>query len=132
MRIERWEPGRDGPFSESALHQKLVLRGYLHVRRSYPAGALAALPPANHDRLDAVVSGRLKVTLGGESAILTHGDLVIVPRGEMWRLEVVGAAPVHCLQAVRKRAAELIVLPDERVAYDVFRASSIARRASDT
>jgi mannose-6-phosphate isomerase-like protein (cupin superfamily) len=132
MRIERWTPARDGAFSESALHRKLVARGYLHVRRSYPAGARAALPAAHHDRLEAVVSGTLRVTLGAESAILRRGDLVIVPRGEMRALEVVGASPVYSLQAVRKRTADLICLPGESLAYDVFRASSIARRASDT
>jgi mannose-6-phosphate isomerase-like protein (cupin superfamily) len=101
MRIERWEPRRDGPLSESALRQKLEARGYLHTRRTYPSGAVAATQPADHDRVEAVASGMLKMTLGDESAILAAGDLVIVPRGEVRRLEVVGSAPVHCFEGVR-------------------------------
>jgi quercetin dioxygenase-like cupin family protein len=100
LRIERWDPRRDGPLSEVALRQKIEARGYTATPRQYPAGAVAAAQAAEHERIDAVVSGLLKVTLDGESAILTAGDVVFVPRGAVRRVEVVGTSPVHCLEAV--------------------------------
>jgi quercetin dioxygenase-like cupin family protein len=42
----------------------------------------------------------LKVTIDGESAILTAGDIVFVPAGAARRVETVGTSPVHCLEAV--------------------------------
>ena len=43
---------------------------------------------------------QIQITLDGEAAILTAGDLVIVPLGAVRRVEVVGSSPVHCLEAV--------------------------------
>jgi quercetin dioxygenase-like cupin family protein len=54
----------------------------------------------DRERVDAVVTGIVKVTLDGESAILTAGDMVYVPRGAVRRVEVVGAATAHCLDAI--------------------------------
>ena len=50
--------------------------------------------------MDAVVTGVVKITLDGESAILTAGDIVYVPRGSIRRVEVVGAHTAHCIDAV--------------------------------
>jgi quercetin dioxygenase-like cupin family protein len=52
------------------------------------------------ERIEAVVSGLVKVTIDGESAILTAGDVVFVPRGAARRVEVVGTSPASSLQAV--------------------------------
>ena len=46
------------------------------------------------------MAGILKITLDGESAILTAGDMVYVPRGAVRRVEVVGSSPAHCLDAI--------------------------------
>jgi quercetin dioxygenase-like cupin family protein len=61
---------------------------------------VAAAQSAEHERIDAVISGLLKVSIDGESAILTAGDIVYVPRGAVRRVEVVGSSPVHSLEAV--------------------------------
>jgi quercetin dioxygenase-like cupin family protein len=98
MRIERWDPRRDGPLSETALRQKLEERGYEVSARAYPAGTVAAAQADATERIQAVVNGLLKVTIDGESAILTAGDLVYVPRGAVRRLEVVGPSPALCLE----------------------------------
>jgi quercetin dioxygenase-like cupin family protein len=42
------------------------------------------------------------VTIDGESAILTAGDLVFLPRGAVRRLEVVGPSPVLCLEGIAR------------------------------
>ncbi len=100
MRIERWDPRRDGPLTEGTLRQKLQSRGYRASARHYPPGTVATVPADTLPRIDAVVSGLMKITLDGEAAILTAGDLVIVPRGAVRRVEVVGSSPVHSLEAV--------------------------------
>ncbi|HEX5473213.1 MAG TPA: cupin domain-containing protein [Vicinamibacterales bacterium] len=103
MRIERWDSRRDGPLTEGALRQKLEARGYLVSIDDWPAGAIVAAQAQAQDRIDAVVSGLLKVTLDDESAVLNAGDLVYVPRGVPRRVEVVGTAPARCLDGVSRR-----------------------------
>jgi mannose-6-phosphate isomerase-like protein (cupin superfamily) len=100
MRIERWDARRDGPLSETALRQKLESRGYQVFARTYPGGTVAAAPADLDEGIQAVVTGLLKVTIDGESAVLTVGDLVFVPRGAVRRLEVVGASTALCLEGV--------------------------------
>lgn len=104
MRIDRWDVRRDGPLTEAALEYKIRARGYDAETRTYPPGAIVAPPPDPYERVDAVVSGLLKLTIEGESAILTAGDLVLVPRGAVRRLEVVGTAPAHCLEGIFRQA----------------------------
>lgn len=100
MRIERWDPRRDGPLTEATLRKKLETRGYRASSRHHPAGSVTTVQADTLQRIDAVVSGLMKITLDGEAAILTAGDLVIVPRGAVRRVEVVGSSPVHCFEAV--------------------------------
>ncbi len=102
MRIERWDARRDGPLSETALNQKLESRGYQVSTRSYPGGTVAAAQADHDEGIQAVVTGLLKVTIDGESAILTAGDLVFVPRGAVRRLEVVGPSPALCLEGIAR------------------------------
>jgi quercetin dioxygenase-like cupin family protein len=102
MRIERWDARRDGPLSEAALRQKLEARGYQVSARSYPAGSVASAEADLGEGIQAVVTGLLKVTIDGESAILTAGDFVFVPRGAARRVEVVGPAPALCLEGIAR------------------------------
>lgn len=99
MRIERWDGHRDGSLSERALHDKLRALGYDPLPRPN-AGAIASARVHRRDRLEAVLAGLLKVTIDGESAILTAGDIVFVPAGSARRVETVGTSPVHCVEAV--------------------------------
>jgi quercetin dioxygenase-like cupin family protein len=102
MRIERWDARRDGPLSETALRHKLDSRGYQVSVRTYPAGTVTAVQPSPDEGIHAVVSGLLKVTIDEESAILSAGDLVLVPRGAVRRLEVVGPSAALCLEGVTR------------------------------
>jgi mannose-6-phosphate isomerase-like protein (cupin superfamily) len=102
MRIERWDARRDGPLSQTALQHKLDARGYEVSARSYPGGTVAAAQADLGERIQAVVTGLLKVTIDGESAILTAGDLVFIPRGAVRRIEVVGPSPAICLEGVAR------------------------------
>lgn len=100
MRIDRWDPRRDGPVTESALRHKVETIGYQVAAYAWPAGTVVPPQTQDRERVDAVVTGILKVTLDGESAILTAGDMVYVPRGAVRRVEVVGSATAHCLDAL--------------------------------
>jgi quercetin dioxygenase-like cupin family protein len=100
MRIDRWDPRRDGPVTEAALRQKVESCGYNVSTFAWPAGTVVPAQAQDRERVDAVVAGIVKVTLDGESAILTAGDMVYVPRGAVRRVEVVGAATAHCLDAI--------------------------------
>jgi len=100
MRIQRWDPRRDGPVTEAALRTKVESIGYQVSRFAWPAGTVVPPQTQDRERVDAVVTGIVKITLDGESAILTAGDIVFVPRGAVRRVEVVGSFPAHCLDAV--------------------------------
>jgi quercetin dioxygenase-like cupin family protein len=100
MRIDRWDPRQDGPVTEAALRRKFESNGYQVSTFSWPAGTVVAAQAQDRERVDAVVAGILKITLDGESAILTAGDIVYVPLGAVRRVEVVGPSTAHCLDAV--------------------------------
>jgi quercetin dioxygenase-like cupin family protein len=99
MRIDRWDPWRDGPVTEAALRHKVEAIGYEVSKYAWPAGTVVPAQTQYKERLDAVVTGIVKITLDGESAILTAGDIVYVPRGAVRKVEVVGSATAHCLDA---------------------------------
>lgn len=101
MVVEHWDERRDGPLSESALRSKLGARGYHVSRYVYPPGTV--FPEHTHgvDKIDAVVSGRFRMTLNGHAVVLERGDCVAVARGVPHSAEVVGDEPVVSLDATR-------------------------------
>jgi quercetin dioxygenase-like cupin family protein len=100
LRIERWDPRVDGPLTEAALRRKCELEDYHVTRRTYHPGAVLAAQSVDSDRIEAVVSGLLRLTIDGESAILAAGDAIFIPRGSVRRIEVVGSMPVVSLEAI--------------------------------
>ncbi len=101
IRIERWDTERDGPLSEQAMQEKLEALGYGVARYVYPPGTY--FPDHTHeiDKLDAVLSGRFRMTILNESAILEAGDSLRVPAGTVHSAEVIGDEPVISLDATR-------------------------------
>jgi quercetin dioxygenase-like cupin family protein len=106
MRIDRWDVRRDGALSDAALQQKVRSLGFMADARVYPAGAVVATQPDPRERIQAVASGLVKITIDGESAIVTAGDIVFVPRGAVRRLEVIGNTAAHCLEGRAQRASD--------------------------
>jgi mannose-6-phosphate isomerase-like protein (cupin superfamily) len=53
------------------------------------------------DKIDAVVSGHFRITMGAEEALLGAGDAVYVPGGVKHSAEVVGEEAVASLDAVK-------------------------------
>jgi quercetin dioxygenase-like cupin family protein len=99
--IEHWDERGDGPLSETALRRKLEARGYEVSRYVYPPGT--RFPEHTHgiDKIDAVLSGRFRMTLGGRAVVLQAGDCLAVPRGAVHSAEVVGDEAVVSLDATR-------------------------------
>jgi quercetin dioxygenase-like cupin family protein len=101
MKVERWNAARDGPLEEGALRAKLERRGYAVSRYVYPPGT--RFDPHTHDvdKLDAVLSGRFRMTMPEGEVVLEAGDVLAVPRGTVHSAEVVGEVPVVSLDATR-------------------------------
>ena len=102
MQVESWEQPRDGPLSEDALRRKLEQRDYQVSRYVYPPGT--SFPSHTHavDKIDGVLSGRFRITMGGQETVLEAGDCLAVPRGVLHSAEVVGSEPVVSLDAVKR------------------------------
>ncbi len=100
--VEKWNPSVDGTLSESALRRKLEGLGFSVSRYVYPPGT--CFPPHTHtvEKMDAMVSGRFRITLGDEEIVLGPGDAVLVPRGAEHSAEVVGSEPVISLDAIKR------------------------------
>ena len=65
MRIDRWDPRRDGAVTEAGLRQKVEACGYQVSTFAWPAGTVVAAQTQDKERVDAVVAGILKITLDG-------------------------------------------------------------------
>jgi len=100
MEVEHWNPDADGPLSEAALRDKLIRKGCTVTRYVYAPGTY--FPPHTHgvDKVDAVLSGRLRLTLHGQAVVLQAGDCLAVPRGVLHSAEVVGDEAVVSLDGV--------------------------------
>lgn len=101
MTVHRWNAAADGEFSEAALRARLEALGYRVARYNYPPGTV--FPDHRHavDKIDAVVSGRFRLVIGGHLALLGPGDWVAVPRGTVHNAAVVGEEPVVSLDAIK-------------------------------
>jgi quercetin dioxygenase-like cupin family protein len=103
MHIERWDAARDGELSEAALRQKLERQGYSVSRYVYPPGTYFPNHTHDVDKLDAVLSGALRITTNDGVADLGPGDAICVPRGAVHSAEVIGSQSVLSLDAVKVR-----------------------------
>jgi len=99
MQVERWDEETDGPFSEEALRSKLEARGYRVHRYTYPPGTWFDDHTHAVDKIDAVVSGRFRMTTEKGEVVLEPGDALAVPAGAVHAAEVVGDEPVVSLDA---------------------------------
>ncbi|MGD8783834.1 MAG: cupin domain-containing protein [Thioalkalispiraceae bacterium] len=99
--VIHWNPGTDGEFNEQAMYDKLAAMGYRVNRYIYPPGTLFPEHDHSMDKIDAVLAGRFKLTMQGESVILEAGDYLEVPRGIVHSAEVIGDQPVVSLDAIK-------------------------------
>lgn len=101
VNVEHWDRNADGPLTEAAMRRKLEARGYRVACYMYPPGT--SFPDHTHetDKIDGVLAGRFRMTMGGQSFVLEAGDCLSVPRGAVYSAEVVGDEPVVSLDATR-------------------------------
>jgi len=101
MNIEHWDEAKDGVFSEQALRKKLEKKGYSVSRYTYSPGTY--FPDHTHsvDKIDAVVSGRFRMTTPEGEVVLEAGDCLAVPSGTVHSAEVVGNTSVVSLDAIK-------------------------------
>jgi quercetin dioxygenase-like cupin family protein len=101
IKIERWGSGSNEPLSEAALVNLLERLGYRCTRYTYPAGTY--FPEHSHDvdKVDAVLKGRFKISLYGESVILMAGDYIYIPAKTTHSAEIIGNESVVSIDAVK-------------------------------
>jgi len=105
-RIYRWSAETDGDLSEQALRRKLEGMGYDVQRYDYPPGLWFARHVHEVDKIDAVLSGRFRISFPEGTVVLAAGDAVEVPAGIPHSAEVVGEEKVVSLDAVRRKGSE--------------------------
>jgi quercetin dioxygenase-like cupin family protein len=103
MKVEHWNSEADGLLTEAAFRKKLESRGYRVSKYVYPPQTYFSPHTHSEDKIDAVLSGRFRIGMAGESQILEAGDAIIVPANAEHEAEVVGNAPVVSLDAMKIR-----------------------------
>jgi quercetin dioxygenase-like cupin family protein len=83
------------------MRARLQAAGYRVMRYVYPPGTHFPEHSHGEDKIDAVLSGRFRMIMHGQSVILEAGDALAVPRGVVHSAEVVGDEAVVSLDAVR-------------------------------
>lgn len=101
MQVEHWDTERDGELTEQRLQRKLMARGCSVTRYVYPPGTVFPAHSHEMDKIDAVLAGRFRLRMGGQSVVLEAGDCVLVPRGAVHAAEVIGDQPVVSLDGVK-------------------------------
>lgn len=105
IRIKRWDALRDGPLTEAGLRKNLDAMGFETTSRTYSPGPIAAVHTDGRLRIQAVLSGEVRVTIDGESAILTAGDAIYIPGGGIRCVEVLGSPAAYCLEGAYRTDA---------------------------
>ena len=101
IKLERWNRDQEGDLTPDGLVRKLAVLGYETTPKTYRPGEYNADKRNPIDTIDAIVQGKLRVSLEGESRILHPGDCLFIPKGLVTSAEVVGDKPVICLEGTR-------------------------------
>lgn len=99
--IERWQRQRDGALDEDSLRAKLDKRGFRSARNVRPPCQVTDQHSHPVDKLEAVLSGRMRVSTPKGRFVLGPGDLIEIPAQMRYSFEVIGALPVVCLDGER-------------------------------
>jgi quercetin dioxygenase-like cupin family protein len=101
LKIQKWDTVKNGALSGTAMMNLLERQGYRCTQYTYPAGT--CFPEHSHslDKIDAVLKGRFKITMGGKSFILSAGDYVYIPANTPHSAEVVGNESVVSIDAIK-------------------------------
>ena len=86
------------------MRRKLEGSGYRVSRYIYSPGTCFPMHAHAKDKIDEVVSGHFRITMGAEQVLLGAGDAVYLPRGVEHSGELVGENAVASLDAVKNRS----------------------------
>ena len=102
MDVSRWSDRHDaGDPDAETIRAELEERGYTVSRHVYRPGTYFDEHTHRHDKIDAVVSGRFRMTVAGDEVVLEPGDWAAVPAGTTHTARVLGDEPVVSLDATR-------------------------------
>ena len=101
IKLDHWDRAIEGDLTPDGLVRKLAVLGYDSQQKTFRPGEMFPDMKIQIDTIDAVVQGKLKVSLEGESRILSPGDCLFIPKGHVTSVEVVGDKPVICLEGTR-------------------------------
>jgi diguanylate cyclase (GGDEF)-like protein len=103
LRLERWDQPADGPLSEQAMMQKLLVWGYDTSKQLLAPGASVEPRILEHELVVAALTGELRIEVEGHSMALKAGDCIVIPAGVELSMEVLGPKPVVKLTASRNK-----------------------------
>jgi len=101
LQVEHWNPEKDGVLSEQTMRRKMEQLGYRVARYIYSPGTFFPDHTHSTDKIDAVLSGSFRISMGKDSVVLKAGDLIYVPAGAEHSAEVIGNEPVVSLDGIR-------------------------------
>jgi quercetin dioxygenase-like cupin family protein len=101
MKIEHWNPEKDGLLSEQTMRRKLEQLGYRVTRYTYAPGTFFPAHAHATDKIDAVLCGSFRISMGKDSVVLKAGDFIHVPAGAEHSAEVMGNEAVVSLDGIR-------------------------------
>jgi quercetin dioxygenase-like cupin family protein len=101
LEIQHWNTETEGELTEQKMRHKLEEQGYSVSRYVYAPGTYFPDHTHGEDKIDAVLSGRFRMTMDGQSIVLEAGDCLSVPKGAVHSAEVVGGDSVVSLDAIR-------------------------------
>lgn len=102
MEVSRWSDRHDAEEpDEETLRAELEERGFTVSKHVYRPGTYFDEHAHRRDKIDAVVSGRFRMTAEGEEAVLEAGDWAAIPADTTHTAKVLGDEPVVSLDATR-------------------------------
>ncbi|MGH8606539.1 MAG: diguanylate cyclase domain-containing protein [Gammaproteobacteria bacterium] len=96
FRREAWVTAADGPLTELALRQKLLLWGFEGEWDTFAPQTRLPDQNASRERVCAILCGHLRVTVEGQWLDLKPGDTLFIPAGTNCAFEVIGQEPLVC------------------------------------
>jgi quercetin dioxygenase-like cupin family protein len=90
LKVEKWNEEKDGSLTQSNMESKLRRQGYTFTRYDFPPGL--DFPDHKHgvSKKDAILKGKMKFSMYGQTIILCPGDMIQVPKDTMHNAAVVG------------------------------------------
>jgi len=101
LKLKQWYSDNSDTLTESAMVKLLEQEGYRCTRYTYPEGTYFVEHSHSVDKIEAILKGRFRINLYGQSVILTAGDYIYIPANTPHTAEVTGDESVVSIDAVK-------------------------------